>query len=350
MRIMLSVTIIMASLTGTAVNAGPADEMLGEIKLLGRPPSEHRFANEQEYFAVMAARVRQCITVIAEFESAHPDHSELKSVLWQGIQMHAMLASMPDGGEPARKRLKAEAGRIATKYPGSSLADEAAFYAVLADTYYSHPQNVAAVQTLLDFAEQNAGSDFAPAAMRVASQITEELGDVQKQLLVAQKYVSNYPERAQSDGMQTLLQHLQRIGQPFELAFTALNGNEVNLQKMKDQVVVVYFWASWCAPCEVDRADLLALYEQYHSKGLEIIGISLDHEKEAMQSFLKTHQVTWPQCFSGDAWLDPTVQEWGIQAIPTTFAVDKRGFLRSVAAKQRLDKLIPIMLDEPGVE
>ncbi|MCB1087881.1 MAG: TlpA family protein disulfide reductase, partial [Verrucomicrobiae bacterium] len=70
-------------------------------------------------------------------------------------------------------------------------------------------------------------------------------------------------------------------GDVMEIAFTAIDGTEVDLSKMKDKVVLVDFWATWCGPCVGEMPNVIATYEQYHEKGFEVIGISLDQDRGA---------------------------------------------------------------------
>jgi len=80
-----------------------------------------------------------------------------------------------------------------------------------------------------------------------------------------------------------------------DFAFTSLRGTEVDLSAMKGKVVLVYFWATWCGPCERNVSFLKELHEEFHKDGLEIVGISLDKTPGRVTGFIKTHSLPWPQ-------------------------------------------------------
>ncbi len=119
--------------------------------------------------------------------------------------------------------------------------------------------------------------------------------------------------------------YLPGVGDEMKIAFTDLNGVEVDLEKMKDKVILVDFWATWCGPCVAEMPNVIAAYEKYKDKGFEIVGISLDDDKAAVEKFIADHKMAWPQYFDGKGWENELAQHFGIRSIPATFLVGKGG-------------------------
>lgn len=142
------------------------------------------------------------------------------------------------------------------------------------------------------------------------------------------------------------LKTASRVGQPLALQFTAVDGRPVNLAQMKGNVVLVDFWATWCPPCVRSLPEVKATYDKLHSKGLDIVGVSLDEDKSALTSFVSAHQMAWPQYFDGLHWKNKIAQEFAIESIPTMWLVDKKGVLRDTNARENLAGKIEKLLAE----
>lgn len=134
---------------------------------------------------------------------------------------------------------------------------------------------------------------------------------------------------------------------PFELAFTAIDGREVDLKKLRGKVVLIDFWATWCGPCIAELPNVKQVYADYHDKGFEIVSVSLDAEKDR-QKFIELVQAegaTWPQRFEGKGWKDPLVKRYTISGIPAMFLLDQQGMLVSTNARgEKLEQEVKRLL------
>lgn len=141
-----------------------------------------------------------------------------------------------------------------------------------------------------------------------------------------------------------------KVGQPFVVAGKLRDGREFTSAALRGKVVLVDFWASWCAPCTRLLPTLAALRERFGDQGLEIVGVSCDRDAAALDAFLRDHlQESWPQLFDAahPGW-HALATELGIRSIPRLLLIDRRGVLRSADAQQELEQLVPVLLGEQG--
>lgn len=145
----------------------------------------------------------------------------------------------------------------------------------------------------------------------------------------------------------SILVKSQRIGKPLRIKFTAIDGREIDTSKMKGKVILIDFWASWSAPSMSQLARLEKLHQTHHAKGLEILGISFDHEKRALTSFVNHRRIPWAQHYDRGTRVKSLREILGVKEIPALWIIDKRGKLRDINARQNLIPLVEKLLAEP---
>ncbi len=111
----------------------------------------------------------------------------------------------------------------------------------------------------------------------------------------------------------------------------ALDGSDLSLMTEvgKNKLTVIDFWASWCAPCCKDMPFMIEIYDKYQSKGLGIVGISLDSDKDAWQKGTTQLGIKWPQMSDLKGWENEIAQAFNVTAIPQTIVVDQQGKILS---------------------
>ncbi|NQY06945.1 MAG: AhpC/TSA family protein [Flavobacteriaceae bacterium] len=124
-------------------------------------------------------------------------------------------------------------------------------------------------------------------------------------------------------------------------------GKQVSLSSVtaKGKVTIVDFWASWCRPCRMENPNVVRLYNEYHSKGLEIIGVSLDKTAPAWEKAIADDQLTWTHVSHLQYWNEPIAKQFGITSIPQTLILDENGVIiaKNLRGKELADKLAKLL-------
>jgi thiol-disulfide isomerase/thioredoxin len=106
-----------------------------------------------------------------------------------------------------------------------------------------------------------------------------------------------------------------------DFKLTALDGKPITLAALQGKVVLLNFWATWCAPCRAEIPDLVALQERYKGR-LQIIGLNVDDEEADIQQYVEETGINYPVAMTSN---DVRMQFGGIPALPTSFLLDTEG-------------------------
>ena len=103
-----------------------------------------------------------------------------------------------------------------------------------------------------------------------------------------------------------------------------VDGKTITLSRLRGKVVLLDFWATWCAPCRLAIPHLNDLYKAYRTRGLEIIGVSLDTgSREGVRKFAISMGIQYPIILADDE----VLKDYGISPIPTTYLIDREGYI-----------------------
>ena len=123
-------------------------------------------------------------------------------------------------------------------------------------------------------------------------------------------------------------------------------GKPIQLSSLRGKVVMIDFWASWCGPCRQENPNVVRLYQQYHEKGFEIIGVSLDRTKEDWVKAIQDDKLTWIHVSDLQYWQNAAALLYSVKLIPQSYLLDKEGKiiakgLRNEQLDKKLKELFP---------
>lgn len=167
-------------------------------------------------------------------------------------------------------------------------------------------------------------------------------------------------------GFEGIARRLTLVGNEMEIEGTLLDGEEFDWSAYKGKVVLVDFWATWCSPCRREIPNVKKAYQQYHDKGFDVVGISLDPPNdgiERVEKYVEQEKIPWAILYSTDGeangWKHPMATYYGIQGIPAMMLVGQDGKVVTLSARgpelaERLRELLgdplPIVEDEEDEE
>lgn len=178
------------------------------------------------------------------------------------------------------------------------------------------------------------------------AEIWFDRGDAQKSRLLAEEVMKSKAEADSKETASMLLKKISHLGKPLAIKVPALDGSEIDLQKLKGKVVLVDFWATWCGPCIKALPEVKSVYQKFHDKGFDVVGISYDDDKEAVQQLVSAEKIPWPQHFDEANAGKRFGEEFGVIKLPTMWLVDKKGILRELGAQRDLAEKVEKLLAE----
>ena len=115
----------------------------------------------------------------------------------------------------------------------------------------------------------------------------------------------------------------------------------INLSSLNGKVVLIDFWASWCAPCRAVNPYIQKLYKKYKANGFEVFAVSLDVKKEAWLKAVKKDKLTYTLVIDNTGWNSKVAESFFVDQLPTNFLLDKTGKIVAIniEGKELFDKV-----------
>jgi len=121
-------------------------------------------------------------------------------------------------------------------------------------------------------------------------------------------------------------------------------GEKLALHDVLGKVTVIDFWAAWCKPCRAENPNVVKMYNKYHEKGLNILGVSFDKDANAWKKAIEDDGLTWNHV-SNVQYFDEIAKLYNIRAIPATYILDENGIivaknLRGAALEEKVASML----------
>lgn len=314
-----------------------ADVLWKRIEELKAEPKEQP-KSEAEMLKMAKAWFGNQQAAAAAFGKAYPEDVRRYAARLMAIQATMQMAQLPGAAsataeDSAAVRKEIEGILAAADAPVEAKGEAAFLHTMMSAEQLDQekPESVAAFfQATEKFLAEYGTHPLAPQMRQVQMQVASESKTPEAEAVLKKLAGGKEPEVAQA--AKELLAQREKMTalktKPLALAFTAADGTEVDVAKLRGKVVLVDFWASWCGPCIGEMPNVVATYQKLHDKGFEIVGISLDQDKGKMEATMKKQGMAWPQYFDGKGWQNKISSGFGIDSIPAAWLLDKKGVLR----------------------
>jgi thiol-disulfide isomerase/thioredoxin len=146
------------------------------------------------------------------------------------------------------------------------------------------------------------------------------------------------------------LTRLSLVGTKPTIEGTTVDGTKLDWSKYQGKVVLLDFWATWCGPCLEELPNVKKVYSEYHDKGFDVIGVSLDDSPQDVVAFQEKEKLPWATLFPTGpdrVWESPLAKEFLVEGIPATFLFDRSGKLVSISARgKQLEAQVKKLLEK----
>jgi thiol-disulfide isomerase/thioredoxin len=294
-----------------------------------KPPTGE---NAVEFYA---GRKKALYDAAADFLAKHPDDANAASALLWKIDN-------TDFSGPAEQRttllanLSSEMDTFLKGHPQPK-ASEAEIRETLLSCYLDNDDLIHTPQHAGDLATKIGQflADYPQAENRVKLQIVQSsllLKADQSKGIAFLEQLSKDPNPELTEAAKAALSKARLVGAKLDLSFVDSQGQPVDLNQLSGKVVLIDFWASWCPDCVREMPQVQQVYRTFESKGLTILGISLDKDRRAMDNFIAKHLIPWPQYFDGKGWKNDLVTKYSVHEIPEMWIINKKGIVETTSA------------------
>jgi peroxiredoxin len=285
----------------------------------------------EEYFLILEnSRVFVPLFVESSKIAVVIDPEDLDAVEITGSATHDIFRQFADQVRPINDQMDG----IYKEYRLASDAGDTVAMARL-DSLYEDCE-IRKKDTLISFVKANSTSMIAPYLI-IRNVYQFELPELEEITVSIDTNLSGSPYYEKLKERVEILRAVQ-IGQPapdFTQNDTA--GHPLTLSSLRGKVLLVDFWASWCRPCRAENPNVVGAWQQYQAKGFDVLGVSLDRDREKWLAAIREDHLTWNQVSDLAYWNNQAAKLYGISSIPSNVLLDANGII--IARNLRGDEL-----------
>src|SRR5580704_1462086 len=286
-----------AATSETAPTSAEVQKILTELQKLDQesPPPTAGAAKLTEYNAKRADILSRLVAA----SSTEDERNQWMRQMIDSIASAVQIGAYTEGLD----RLKALEGDVRRTSPKSPLVPYIAYRRLLAEYASQHQATTSSKQQeiqkwwrdqLEKFTKDYPAADDTPEAMLQLAIAHEFIGQLPEAKRWYGELAEHYSQTKAGRRGIGALRRLDLKGKPFDFSGPALGDRHIiNSHDYQGKVLLVAYWSTWCTACTQDLPVLRALYDQYGSKGLEIVGVSLDVTPDPVEPFLRQTKVSW---------------------------------------------------------
>lgn len=206
--------------------------------------------------------------------------------------------------------------RMLAEYYGKTLADPDVNYAEAQEQWLKDLEN---------FVKEHPQSEHGAEALLQLAMGSEIAGEIRTAVKWYRQLAEDYPESVHADKASGAVTRLTSEGRTITLQASDSQGNSVDLEKLRGKAVVIQYWTTSCDVCTSDHATLKQLYAKYGGRGLEIIGVNLDYNRQELEEYLRQNRLPWIQLYEPGGFDSRLAKEMGIVTVPLMILVGPDG-------------------------
>ncbi|MCJ7448481.1 MAG: AhpC/TSA family protein [Bacteroidales bacterium] len=238
-----------------------------------------------------------------------------------------------------RKPLSEKYSDLYLQYQTASQVRDTAKVAQLENEIESVMKEMIALQK--DFIKNNPASFLAPTLLNDFS-YEMEAEEIEAALNAMDTNVAKIPLVKEMKDRVARLKTVS-VGQKApDFTLNNVDGNPVALSsKVGSKILLIDFWAAWCNPCRQENPNIVKVYNEFHKKGFDVLGVSLDSNKEAWIKAIANDKLSWTQVTDLEQYESSAAKLYAVDAIPSNFLLDETGTIiaRNVRGQALYDKV-----------